>query len=105
MTAIPAIGSGRLVLREHREAEGKGYALEAMRGVTARCDASHPRLAMSCIVDPGNARSPALAGKPGFREVARSPYLGKTIDVMLRDAVRAGRADRPGGNAGTVSAG
>jgi RimJ/RimL family protein N-acetyltransferase len=57
------------------DAQGKGYATEAMRAVLAWADA-HLGTATMCMLDEANAASMRVAEKCGYRELARAAYKG-----------------------------
>jgi len=57
-------------------AHGRGYATEAVTALLAWRAATFPGMRVTCIIDPDNAQSIRVAGKLGFREVARTTYHG-----------------------------
>jgi RimJ/RimL family protein N-acetyltransferase len=63
-------------------AQGKGYATEAMSAVLAWADAAHPRTV--CIINPANHASLRVAGKLGYRELARVDYHGAEVILLER---------------------
>jgi hypothetical protein len=48
--------------------------------------ANRPDMPITCIIDPRNAASIGLAERHGFREFARSPYLGSEVVLLRRNA-------------------
>jgi RimJ/RimL family protein N-acetyltransferase len=66
------------------EAQGKGYAREAMSAVIEWCGTAHPDLPITCIIDEENARSMKLAGALGFHETARTVYKDRACLVFCR---------------------
>ncbi len=67
-------------------AQGKGYAIEAMRAALKWADENFPGATFSAIIDPGNVRSIRVAEKLGFREAARTTYKAKPASVYYRGA-------------------
>lgn len=67
-----------------REFWGRGYAREATAAALDWTATKFPQAIFSCIIDPDNRSSLALAARFGFREVARAPYKGKTLIVLER---------------------
>ena len=65
-----------------RAAHGKGYATEALRAAMAWGAAHAPAREVSAMIEPGNAASLRVAGKCGFREVARMTYHGDDVIVL-----------------------
>lgn len=67
------------------DAQGKGYATEAVRAALAWADA-HFRAGQktACIIAPDNAASLRVAGKCGYREIARTTYKDGPTIVMER---------------------
>ncbi|KQV82011.1 GNAT family N-acetyltransferase [Rhizobium sp. Root1220] len=61
------------------EAQGKGYALEALQALICWADTRFPSKPMTCIIDPSNAASLRLAHKLGFGEARRTHYNGEVI--------------------------
>jgi len=62
---------------------GNGYATEAMTAVLAwGAAAGHPRTV--CLIDQDNAASLRVAGKLGYRELARTDYKGTPALVFER---------------------
>jgi RimJ/RimL family protein N-acetyltransferase len=67
-----------------RDCWGQGYAREATAAALAWAEDKFPETAFSCIIDPENRPSLALAARFGFREIARSVYKGKSLVVLER---------------------
>jgi len=66
-------------------AQGKGFATEAVRAVTAWGD-QHLRAARTaCIIAPENAASVRVAQKCGYRQHKRASYHGQPTLLFLRD--------------------
>jgi RimJ/RimL family protein N-acetyltransferase len=63
-------------------AQGKGYATEAMTAVLTWGAARHPRTV--CMIDPDNAASQRVAGKLGYREMARADYKASQVILFER---------------------
>lgn len=72
-----------------REFWGRGYGAEATAAAILWTEEKFPQAAFSCIIDPGNRPSLALAARFGFREVARADYKGKSLIVFERPPARA----------------
>jgi RimJ/RimL family protein N-acetyltransferase len=76
----------------HPDSQGRGYAVEAARGVL---DRAH-RLgvpAVLALVDPANAPSLAVARRLGLQALGRSDrYYGKALDVFVSRATGEGTA-------------
>lgn len=68
-------------------AQGKGYALEAVRAALAWAD-HHPTLHRRtvCMIEVGNEPSVRVATKLGYREYARTTYKGEPVVVYDRTA-------------------
>ncbi len=67
------------------DAQGRGYAGEAMRGALAWADASPavgPR--SLCMIEVGNEPSVRLAAKLGYREHARTSYKADPVVLYTR---------------------
>ncbi len=77
---VPEVGWGLA----HAQ-QGKGYATEAVQAMLSWGDEHFDRQPMSCIIDPGNARSLRLAERCGFREITRATYKDAPIIVLRRD--------------------
>ncbi len=65
------------------EAHGKGYASEAVRAALHWFDAQGLGRSV-CIIDPGNEPSLRLAARNGFREYARTAFMGDEIILLQR---------------------
>lgn len=65
-------------------AQGKGYAKEAVGAALRWADAKFPRTVFSCIIDPENAASVAVAEALGFRRFALTSYKGADIVIFHR---------------------
>lgn len=63
---------------------GKGLAGEAMRAVTAWCDAVLSDRPLVCMIAPENNSSIRLAEALGFREYARTAYGGEPTVLFER---------------------
>ncbi len=66
------------------EAQGLGYAREAMSAALAWAD-SELRSPLCCIIDEQNLRSIRLAEKLGFRFSHLADYRQKSVQVYLRE--------------------
>lgn len=62
---------------------GKGYALEAVRGMIGWAEPHFGRTDFVCMIAPENAPSLRLAEKVGYREYTRAAYKGEP-SVLLR---------------------
>ena len=69
------------------EAQGKGYATEALQALIGWATAHFPDKPMTCIIDPENAASLRLAEKLGFGEARRTNYNGEVI-LLSRPGTR-----------------
>ncbi len=67
------------------QAHGKGYATEAVRGVTAWGDAHFGLARTACIIAPDNAASIRVAVKCGYREWQRTTYHGHPTLMFVRE--------------------
>ena len=67
------------------EAHGKGIASEAVGAVLAWADAHCAGKRITCFIDTGNPASIRIAEKHGFREYARTDYLGKPVILFERE--------------------
>src|SRR4029079_9697961 len=65
------------------EAHGKGYASEAVKAALQWLDAQG-LVPSVCIIDPGNEPSLRLAARNGFREYARSTFMGDEVLLLKR---------------------
>lgn len=66
------------------EAQGKGYAREAVGAMLAWADRALEVPAVSCMIDPANAASLALACHHGFAERGRAVHRGAAVAVLAR---------------------
>lgn len=66
------------------EAQGKGYATEALRAVTAWGDSHFESPRTCCIIDPENLASHRVAHKLGFTEEAKASFLGEPVILYFR---------------------
>ena len=76
---VPELGWGLLP-----QAQGKGYAGEAMRAILGWAETRFGKVRMVCIIDPDNAPSLRLAARLGFRECAHTMYKGEPIVLLER---------------------
>lgn len=67
-------------------AQGKGYATEAVHAMHAWKDANLPGKKICCIIDEPNLASLRVAEKCGYRETARTTYHGESIIVFHRQS-------------------
>ena len=67
--------------------QGKGYASEALDAMWSWVEANHPGMPITCIIDPRNEASLALAARHGFHESARTTYQNSEIVVLRRGAI------------------
>ena len=65
-------------------AQGQGYASEALARVLLWGDGAFGGRTTCCIISPDNAPSLRVAGKNGYREVARTVYGGAPIIIFER---------------------
>jgi RimJ/RimL family protein N-acetyltransferase len=61
------------------DAQGKGYALEALSATLRWADAVMPGRTLVCIINPGNGPSLKLARKTGFRERGPAMYRDEYV--------------------------
>lgn len=73
-------------------AHGKGYASEAVAAALGWAAGRFAAMRTTCIVEPENVASIAVAARLGFREFARTHYHGRPIVLFERPPV--GTADR-----------
>ena len=66
------------------EAQGKGYATEAVRAATAWGDVHLGSKRTVCLIHPENSKSIRVAGKCGFKEFQRTSYRGEPATVFER---------------------
>lgn len=69
------------------EAQGKGYATEALLALIGWAEVHFPSRPISCIIDPDNAASLRLAEKLGFGDARRTNYNGEVI-LLSRPGTR-----------------
>ena len=67
------------------DAQGHGYASEALTAVLAWGHAHFGAHRAVCIIDPANVASIRLAAKAGFRLAYASTYLDEPVQVFVRD--------------------
>lgn len=63
---------------------GWGYATEAMTAAITWADVAFPERKMTCIINPDNLASLRVAGRLGFKELARTTYAGNPVTVFER---------------------
>ncbi|UOQ76461.1 GNAT family N-acetyltransferase [Hymenobacter sp. 5516J-16] len=63
---------------------GRGYATQAVGAALQWAEAQFPVARLTCIIDPDNAASLAVARKFGFREIARPIYHDAPIVLLER---------------------
>lgn len=66
------------------EAQGKGYATEAMQAALSWADANLDAPRVTCMLDETNAASLNVARKCGFREYGRAGYKGNPSLLWAR---------------------
>ncbi|WP_281299818.1 MULTISPECIES: GNAT family N-acetyltransferase [unclassified Iodidimonas] len=69
------------------EAQGQGFAREAVQAALSWIDRHLPGTDVGCLIHIDNARSFRLAGHCGFQECARLPYRGNQVAVLRRAAL------------------
>jgi len=67
------------------EAQGKGFATEAVRVAIAWADSNFRGKRTACIIAPDNAPSIKVARKFGYREFAHTTYHGHPTVLYMRD--------------------
>ena len=67
------------------DAQGRGYASEALAAVLAWGDAHFGAHRAACIIEPANAPSIRLANKAGFRFAHETTYHDGVVRVFFRD--------------------
>jgi RimJ/RimL family protein N-acetyltransferase len=67
------------------DAQGKGYASEALAAALAWGDAHFGAYRAACIIEPGNAASIRLAVKAGFRLSHEATLDGEVLQVFVRE--------------------
>ena len=68
-----------------KEAQGKGYASEAVTAVHAWGEERFGKVKYCCIIAPENAPSLRLAGRMGYHPIAETTYKNEPIVVLHRD--------------------
>lgn len=68
------------------QAQGRGYANEALTAMFAWARTNHAGKPITCIIDSGNAASLRLARGHGFHEYAMTTYGGADIRVFRKAA-------------------
>jgi len=68
------------------DAQGRGYASEALFAVLGWGDAHFGAHRAACIIDPANAPSIRLATKAGFRFAHEATHRDDVVQVFFRDA-------------------
>ncbi|RSK33884.1 GNAT family N-acetyltransferase [Hymenobacter metallilatus] len=63
---------------------GRGYATQAVQAALAWITPRFPAERITCIIDPGNVASLAVARKFGFHALARTTYHNEPIVVLER---------------------
>lgn len=76
------------------EAHGRGYASEAVKAALDWFDAKRHGRSV-CIIDPGNEPSLRLAARNGFREYARTSFMGDEVILLERDRLQAENKSSP----------
>ena len=76
---VPEIGWGL-----DPEAQGKGYATEAVHAVMRWAEDRFGKVRMVCIIDPDNAPSIRVAERCGFKVATKTIYKDKPILVLER---------------------
>ena len=68
----------------HPDAQGRGFATEAVRAALDWSDGHLGRRRVACMVAPENTPSLRVAEKCGFREFARTTYKGEPTVLLER---------------------
>ena len=68
----------------HPDAQGRGFATEAVRAALDWSDGHLGRRRVACMVAPENTPSLRVAEKCGFREFARTTYKGEPTILLER---------------------
>lgn len=68
------------------EAQGRGYASEALSAMLDWAKATHPGQPITCIIDEDNEASLNFARKHGFEEFAKAQYAGSEVKVLKKKA-------------------
>jgi RimJ/RimL family protein N-acetyltransferase len=63
-------------------AHGKGYAVEAIRGMLGWAAVNRPQMAITCFIDPDNAASIRVAEKCGFVARIRTSYGDEPVIIF-----------------------
>jgi RimJ/RimL family protein N-acetyltransferase len=71
------------------EAQGKGYAQEAVGAALDWAASAFAAMRVTCIIEPDNLASLRLAAKLGFREFARTLYHSRSIVLFDREPATA----------------
>jgi RimJ/RimL family protein N-acetyltransferase len=66
-------------------AQGKGYAIEAVKATHVWGEENFGKVRTVCIISPENRPSLNVAAKAGYREAARTTYHNDPILVLYRD--------------------
>jgi RimJ/RimL family protein N-acetyltransferase len=66
------------------QAQGRGYATEAVRAAVAWGDAHFHSTRTACIISPDNLASLRVAVKCGYREFALAMYKGHPTVMYVR---------------------
>ena len=82
--AVPVGGVPEIGWAFRTQAQGQGYALEAVRRIVAWADGTLPHQTTYCIFDPDHARSLKLAEKVGYSLIATGHTGEKAVLVMGR---------------------
>jgi RimJ/RimL family protein N-acetyltransferase len=67
-----------------RQAQGKGYATEAVGAALDWAASAFAAMKATCIIEPDNVASQRVAAKLGFREFARTLYHGRRTVLFER---------------------
>jgi RimJ/RimL family protein N-acetyltransferase len=67
------------------DAQGKGYATEAMRAIVAWGDTHFGPVPTACIIDPQNLASIRVAEKNGYRQAQPASYMGESVLLFRRE--------------------
>ncbi len=71
------------------DAQGRGYATEAVRAAVAWGDTHFGATRTACIIHPDNAASVRVAVKCGYRANGTAAYKGEPVLLFVRDPERA----------------
>ncbi|WP_461535255.1 GNAT family N-acetyltransferase [Spongorhabdus nitratireducens] len=61
--------------------QGKGYALEAVRGILSHARKNLGFSLMHAMIDPGNTSSRKLAHRAGFRVISKCTFKGSELNL------------------------